>query len=212
MKTLIRTLDFFAQISGFLLATVIPLRLRNAGVLFYDLTYSHYYRRFLKRCGAHFFVRSPLHLIGPQYISVGSDFYAGCRLRIEAISRCGGSEYVPHICIGDNVGLNYDCHIGCINSVTIGNNVLFASRVFVTDHFHGDTHRESLLIGPRDRVPYCKGPVIIEDNVWIGEGAAIMPNVTIGRNSIIGANAVVTRSIPANSVAAGVPAKIIKAL
>jgi acetyltransferase-like isoleucine patch superfamily enzyme len=54
--------------------------------------------------------------------------------------------------------------------------------------------------------------VIIEDNVWIGEGAAIMPNVTIGSNSIIGANSVVTHSFPSNSVIGGIPAKLIKTL
>jgi acetyltransferase-like isoleucine patch superfamily enzyme len=212
MSQIMRILNFFAGISGLLLATVFPLRLRNASVLFYDLTYSHYYRRFLGRCGANFFLRAPLHVIGPQYISIGNNFYAGRRLRIEAISGCRGGQCDPRIHIGDNVGFNYDCHIGCINRVTIGNNVLLASRVFITDHFHGDMSPESLLIGPRDRVLYCKGPVVIEDNVWIGEGVAVMPNVTIGRDSIIGANSVVTKDIPANSLAAGVPARVIRAL
>jgi acetyltransferase-like isoleucine patch superfamily enzyme len=54
------------------------------------------------------------------------------------------------------------------------------------------------------------GPVIIEDEVWIGNGACILPNVTIGKHSIIGSNAVVTKDIPPYCVAAGVPAKIIK--
>lgn len=53
-------------------------------------------------------------------------------------------------------------------------------------------------------------PVIIEDNVWIGGGAIILPNVTIGKNSVIGAGSVVTRSIPANCVAVGNPCRVIK--
>ena len=57
-----------------------------------------------------------------------------------------------------------------------------------------------------------KGPVIIEDNVWIGEGVCVLPNVTIGRNSIVGANSVVTKSFSENSVIAGNPAKLIKVL
>jgi acetyltransferase-like isoleucine patch superfamily enzyme len=67
-----------------------------------------------------------------------------------------------------------------------------------------------LSIPPSERKLISKGPVIIGDNVWVGEGVAILPNVTIGRNCIIGTNSVVTKSIPENSVAAGIPAKVIK--
>ena len=67
-------------------------------------------------------------------------------------------------------------------------------------------------IAPNYRPLYSKGPVIIEDNVWIGEGAMIMPNIHIGKGSIIAANSVVTSNIPAYSIAAGVPAKVIKSL
>ncbi len=55
-----------------------------------------------------------------------------------------------------------------------------------------------------------KGAVIIKDNVWVGEGVAILSGVTIGENAIIATNAVVTKDVPANSVVGGIPAKIIK--
>jgi acetyltransferase-like isoleucine patch superfamily enzyme len=67
-----------------------------------------------------------------------------------------------------------------------------------------------LELPPMSRPLVSKGAVIIKDNVWIGEGVAIMPGVTIGENSIIATNAVVTKDIPPNCVAAGVPAKVIK--
>ena len=57
-----------------------------------------------------------------------------------------------------------------------------------------------------------KGPVIIEDNVWIGEGVVILPNVRIGKSAIIGANSVVNADVPANAVIGGIPAKIIRQL
>lgn len=212
MKIIINAIKIIADIVGFILAFIIPIRLYNGVRYFHSAIYSSYFKRSFNKCGANFFVRSPLYVIGPKYISIGKNFYAGYRLRMEAISQSKGIESTPKISIGDNVGFNFDCHIGCANSVTIGNNVLFSSRVFITDHFHGKIDSNSLLISPRNRPIYSKGPVIIENNVWIGEGVVIMPNITIGKNSIIGANSVVTKSIPENSVAAGAPAIVIKKL
>lgn len=68
------------------------------------------------------------------------------------------------------------------------------------------------MTSPGDISLYSKGPVIIGDNVWVGAGSCILPNVTIGNNCIIGANSVVTKSFPDNCVIAGNPAKIIKQL
>lgn len=77
---------------------------------------------------------------------------------------------------------------------------MIASKVFITDHSHGEININSLTLPPSSRKIVSKGAVIIEDNVWIGEGVCILPNVTIGRNSIVGANSVVTNNIPENCV------------
>jgi acetyltransferase-like isoleucine patch superfamily enzyme len=212
MDKIINILKFFANIFGFFAAFLFPLRLKNGVSLFYSLAYSNYYSRFFKSCGSNFFIRAPLHLMGPKYISIGDNFYSGYRLRLEAINCNDDENHSPILSIGNNVGFNYDCHVGCANKIIIGNNVLFASRIFITDHFHGNIDYVSLSTAPNCRPIYSKGPVIIEDNVWIGEGVTILPNVTIGKNSIIGANSVVTINVPENSVAAGVPAKIIRIL
>jgi acetyltransferase-like isoleucine patch superfamily enzyme len=164
---------------------------------------------FAKR-GDSIYFHFPVRLIGAKYISVGDRFSALGRLRLEAYDNFKGQEFYPRITIGNNVVMNTDCHIACIDSVTIGNFVLFASRIFITDHYHGSIDRESLGLPPAERGLYSKGPVVIEDNVWIGEGVSIMPGVRIGENSIIGANAVVTRSFGPNSVIGGVPARLIK--
>lgn len=148
----------------------------------------------------------------PKYIKIGENFSTSDRFRIEAWDEYEGEKFTPVIEIGNNVIFNTDIHIGCINKIQIGNNCLFASRIYITDHHHGDTSMEMSRIPPSKRPLVSKGPVIIEDNVWIGEGVAIMPNITIGENSIVATNAVVTKDIPRNSVAAGVPAKIIKTI
>ena len=87
-----------------------------------------------------------------------------------------------------------------------------ASKIFISDHNHGsygDSHSDSPLTIPSERVSVSQG-VIIEDNVWIGESACILPGVTIGFGSIIGALSVVSKSIPPYSIAVGNPAKIVK--
>jgi acetyltransferase-like isoleucine patch superfamily enzyme len=145
-------------------------------------------------------------------ISIGKNFYSLYNLRIEAWDSYAGQQFSPEIIIGDNVNMNTDCHIGCINKVVIGNNVLMASRIYISDHFHGEINAAALSLPPMLRPLYTKGPVIIEDNVWIGEGVCIMPGVVVGANSIIGANAVVTKSVPANAVVGGNPAKVIRIL
>ncbi|WP_211092637.1 acyltransferase [Chitinophaga varians] len=131
---------------------------------------------------------------------------------MEAVGYFKNDSFTPEISIGDNVTLNDFCHIACINQVIIGNNVLVASRVFITDHFHGKIDALEKDISPSDRNLYSKGPVIIHDNVWIGEGVVVMPGVTIGKGAIIGANAVVTRDVPAYAVVGGNPAKVIKSI
>ncbi len=151
-------------------------------------------------------------LRGEKYISIGNGFKALYNLRMEAYDEYYEQRFSPEIIVGNNVIFNSDCHIGCIKKVVIGDNVLVASRVYISDHYHGEITRESLAASPAQRPLVSKGPVIIEDNVWIGEGVCVLSGVTIGRNAIIGANSVVNKDVPPNSVVAGVPAKLIKTL
>lgn len=164
----------------------------------------------LKNIGENFQLGRDFRILNPQFIEIGQNFRASSRFRLEVAENFGDQNFTPQVIIGNNVIFHTDVHIGCINRIEIGDDCLFASRIFITDHYHGDTKIEMLKIAPRDRPLISSGPVIIKNNVWVGEGVAIMPNVTIGENSIIASNAVVTKSIPPNSVAAGVPAKVIK--
>lgn len=105
-----------------------------------------------------------------------------------------------------------DCHIAAVNRVELHDNVLLASKVYISDHSHGEINADHIRLPPRLRPVVSRGPVIIEADVWIGEGAVILPGVRIGRGAIIGANSVVTRNIPPYSTAAGAPARVLKVI
>lgn len=181
-------------------------------VFYYNYTYSLWVGKRFRQIGKNFSIMSPFYSHGEKHILIGENFNCGVRFRVEAIDEYLGFKFNPKIVIGNNVRINHDCHIGAINEIVIGNGVLIASKVFITDHYHGRIESNAILVSPFERPLYSKGSVEIKNNVWIGEGVVIMPNVTIGENSIVGANSVVTKSIPPNSVVGGNPAKILRSL
>ena len=174
--------------------------------------YSFFKKIQLKKTGNNIVFKYPLYLYGGKNIIIGDNFNSGYRFQLEAHKEHLGFYFNPQILIGNNVSINHDCHIGAINRIVIGDNVLIASKVFITDHSHGEITDEGIQLPPSKRKLFSKGPVYIGKGVWIGEGVAILPNVTIGENSIIGANSVITKDIPKNSVVGGNPARIIKTL
>jgi acetyltransferase-like isoleucine patch superfamily enzyme len=175
----------------------------------FNLLYSLWIKKNFKKASS-VSIRYPIYLKGPGYITIGNNFDCDQRLRLDAIDEFLGEKFSPEIIIGNNVSIQKDCHIGAINRIVIGNNVLLASKVFITDHSHGKATKEDIFFHPSQRKLFCKGSVIIEDNVWLGEGVVVLSGVTIGENSIVGANAVVTKSIPKNSIVGGNPTRIIR--
>jgi acetyltransferase-like isoleucine patch superfamily enzyme len=113
---------------------------------------------------------------------------------------------------GDNCHLGDNVHIVSRERISIGDNLLCASKVFISDCSHGDYSgraSSSPDLDPNKR-PLVSSPVTIGNNVWIGENVCILMGVTIGDGTVIGANSVVTHNIPSQSIVAGAPAKIIK--
>ena len=156
-------------------------------------------------------IRLPFDIRNNSQINIGENFTTGFGCRIEAInSKFNNNNDI--IKIGKNVQINDYVHIGAAESLIIEDNVLIASRVFITDHNHGSYN--NILQDTPYSIPIERRivsfPTKIEENVWIGESATILPGVTIGKGSIIGANSVVTKNIPPNSIAVGIPAKVIK--
>lgn len=113
-------------------------------------------------------------------------------------------DYGYNITVGDNFYANTNCTILDCAKVTIGNHVLLGPNVGLY------TPNHAIDVNERN-VGYEQSlPITIGDNVWIGGSVTILPGVTIGENTIIGAGSVVTKDIPANVIAAGVPCRVIR--
>lgn len=151
-------------------------------------------------------IRRPIYIRGKNSIDGGNNLTTGYRCRFDLDGR------KKTLTIGDDCEFGDYTHIVALNNVKIGNNVLIASKVFISDTSHGNYKgyfQDSPKIVPNKR-SLCKDEVVIGDNVWIGENVVILKGVTIGKGSIIGANSVVSRNIEENSIAVGAPAKVIK--
>lgn len=154
-------------------------------------------------------IRFPFDLRGKKYINISLGFTTGVGCRLEAFSVNENKV----LFIGKNVQINDYVHITAINNVSIGNNVLMASKIYISDCLHGsyagDENDSNPNIVPSNRPLFSK-PVVIEDNVWLGEFVSVLPGVTIGKGTIVGANSVVSKSLPEYVIAVGIPAKPIK--
>lgn len=175
--------------------------------------YTGYTARRFKSWGKHSLVQAGWReLQGAEYIDVGDycTFYPDVELT--AWTEYKGTHFSPAIKIGNGCTIRNRNHITAINRIQIGDNLLTGNDVLISDNNHGRTEIADLKIRPQDRPICSKGAIVIGNNVWIGEKAVILGNVTIGDGAIIAANSVVTHDVPAYSIAAGVPAKIIKQL
>lgn len=127
----------------------------------------------------------------------------GKGVHFEPNFRC---EFGYHISIGDHFYANFDCIMLDGGGIEIGDNVLLGPRVGIYTSNHA--------IDAWERVHgacYAK-PVKIGNNVWVGAGVHINQGVTIGDNTIIGSGSVITKDIPSNVIAAGVPCKVIRSI
>ncbi len=154
-----------------------------------------------------------LYIIHPKYfepsgprINVGDALYSiAMPDNPVRVSVWPSGELEASLTIGDNVLLSPGVRLTAGNSITVEDNVMFAANSYVTDaDWHGIYARE-LPIG-------ISRPVVIKENAWICDSAIILKGVTIGRNAIVAAGAVVTRDVPDNAIVAGSPAQVVKML
>lgn len=106
--------------------------------------------------------------------------------------------------IGKNVFINHACSFLDLGGITIEDDVLIGPRVNLVTESHP--------LAPADRKTLITKAVTIKRGAWIGAGATILPGVTVGENGVVAAGSVVSRDVPANTIVAGVPAKILKSI
>ena len=164
--------------------------------------YSYRTTRRLGKCGPKVQIDYPATIECPWALHVGERVW----IREHAWLNCqdhdrGGQRIV----IGDGTYVGRFVHINAYSSVVIESSVLISDRVFISDVHHQSVDDDVPII---NQGPTYPKPVLLKSGCWIGVGAAIMPGVTIGRNAVVGANAVVTRDVPDNMVARGIPAAV----
>lgn len=111
-------------------------------------------------------------------------------------------NHAEFVTVGKNVYVNHACSMLALGTITIEDDVLIGPKANLLSEGHP--------LDPNNRKAMVVSPVVIKRNAWIGAGATILPGVTVGENAIVAAGAVVSKDVPANTVVAGVPAKVIK--
>jgi serine acetyltransferase len=146
-------------------------------------------------------------LVAPHLIRVEADVVISDHAWLNAKDDCGTNDST--LVIGEGSYIGRFVQINAWRHVKIGSQVLIADRVYISD---ADHNYQDPTVPIKQQGDAYMGAVNLEEGCWIGIGAVILPGVTIGRNAIVGANAVVTSDVPARTVAAGIPARIIKTL
>jgi acetyltransferase-like isoleucine patch superfamily enzyme len=164
-------------------------------------------------------IMMPRRFDNPQHIYLGDNISLGPGSLLKTVTRYPGDskmarekgvsvqEFTPRLVIGNRVTATGNLQISALKEIIIEDDVMFASNIFICDAFHGYDNIDI----PYKYQPMCKiAPIKIGMGCWIGQNVVIMPGVTIGQMSIIGANTVVTRSVPPRSIAIGNPARVTK--
>lgn len=210
MKMFKKVINVFCCCVGVIGSYVYSYRFNYNLKLLFNKIYSVWISDMFKSFGKDSVVQQRMHLLGGNFITIGNKTSIGTCAVLTAWDKYGLDTFSPEIIIGNNVSIGDDCHITAINRIEIGNNVLTGKKITITDNAHGESNIKSISIPPLLRPLHSSGPVFIGDGVWIGDKVTILANVRIGKNAIIGSNAVVTKDIPANCIAVGIPAKVIK--
>ncbi len=171
----------------------------------YWLVKTHcYYRLFWGRIGKRSKIIQPMRLRNVHNIFIGENVIINKHAFLLTLNE--DRAIAPRLTIGDGSVIGHMNHVACIRNVSIGKNVLTADRVYISDHSHGFSD-PSLPIMRQPVV--SKGITSVGDGSWIGENVVVL-SCSIGKQCVIGANAVVLTDIPDFSVAVGAPARVVR--
>jgi len=213
----------FLSVMMWIASKIYPYRLRQRLHSVRDILYTMWIRNFIGQMGEHSRIAYPCSLQGGgqkrisigDYTSIQSHSILGCWEKYRAMEADGREvelRFEPEIVIGDNCSIGEYAQITAINKITIGDGLLTGRYVYIGDNSHGGLSREEAIVPPVRRKLKSKAEIKIGRNVWIGDKVTILGGVSIGDNAIVGANSVVTKDVPSNCVAVGMPARVVKKL
>lgn len=166
-----------------------------------------YYKKILGGYDSNFSIGPNIVMNNPQCVYFGKNVGVGANTYFGPVIEYMGVVYNPKIVIGEGTWIGKNCSIAAINRVEVGKHVLFAGHVHITDHSHGYEDITNPMAVQRLT---SKGPVVIEDDCWLGFSCEILSGVHVGKHSVVAARAVITKDVPAYSIVAGNPARVIK--
>jgi acetyltransferase-like isoleucine patch superfamily enzyme len=168
-----------------------------------SIVFGYIYRFSLKSFGKSSSIFKPDIIQGLNFINIGSNSHIQPGAWLLALKN-NDTEPVLNIC--NNVYIGRYVHIVSINSVTISDDVLIADKVYISDNLH---EYKNVSTPIKNQPVVFKNKVTISSGAWLGENVCVI-GASIGKNSVVAANSVVTNDIPDYCVAAGIPARVIK--
>lgn len=169
-------------------------------------SFSNYFLQGLFNLFYGFLKYIPIPIIGNILRYICLKIFMGSKIKSANINEMVTFFFPWRTSIGRKSSINQGVIIDGTGSVKIGNGVRVAPNVYFNTADHEFENQDTWIINQG----FIIGPIIIEDDVWIGTGVIVNKNITIGKGSIIGAGSVVTKSIPPYSIAVGVPCKVIR--
>lgn len=171
--------------------------------------------RMRRKVGAHRFARfgrrslivEPYGILSPHRIEIGDNVLIHRGAMFSVVEEYRGRRHEPRLRIGDGCNIGPGIWFSCVGEIELGDHNLLGHNILIADSYHEYEDPDTAIMYQPMAPPE---PVLIEPGCIIGPHAAILAGVTIGRNSFVAANTVVTRSVPPNSVVVGNPGRTVR--